>query len=266
MKVKIGLICLLCTLGGMAATSAAQPVCVPGPNAGKTAVVVDTCHPTKSGFVPVVCASLKRAGFSVVELAKTNTAETVAAHLRRADVVVFQGAAFSRQGGKNVPNNPYVAAARRRGAFEKLVLTEARKQRKPLFGICRGVQEINSFFGGSVRPWPKTVKTPLETPLAHRQKVTGARATHPIAIVPTSRFARVVKRTAWAVNSFHDYAVGRVAPGFRVVATAPDGVVEALEGVDYPAFAVQFHPELRSAKDRESQAIFDHILELVQNR
>ena len=256
MNMKLFLICVLCALGGMAAP---KPARAPGPNAGKTAVMVDTCHPTQSGFVSAIHSSLVRAGFTVVELSRTNTAETVAAQLRRAHVVVFQGATF-RGGGKD---SVYVAAARRREAFEKLVLGEARKQRKPLFGICRGAQVINSSFGGFVRPWQKTVKKPPEKPLAHRQKVSGSRATHPVAIAPASRFARVLKRTSWTVNSFHDYAVAKVAPGFRVVATAPDGVVEVLEGVDYPAFAVQFHPELRSAKDRESQAIFDHILDLA---
>ena len=256
MNMKLFLICVLCALGGMAAP---QPTRAPGPNAGKTAVMVDSCHPTKSGFVPAIRSSLTRAGFRVVELSRTNTAETVAAQLRQAHVVVFQGSTF-RGGGKG---SVYAAAARRRGAFEKLVLGEARKQRKPLFGICRGAQVINSSFGGFVRPWQKTAKKPLEKPLAHRQKGSGSRATHSVAIASASRFARVLKRTSWSVNSFHDYAVAKVAPGFRVAATAPDGVVEALEGVKYPAFGVQFHPELRSAKDRESQAIFDHILELA---
>ena len=255
---KLFLICLLCALGGIAVPSPAR---APRPNAGKTAILVDTCHPTKSGFVPAIRTSLTRAGFTVVELSRTNTADTVSAQLRRAHVVVFQGATFrvGRKGAKSAE----AAAARRRGAFEKLVLREARKQRKPLFGICRGAQVINSAFGGSIRSWQKTVKKPLEKPLVHRQKGSGARATHAVAIAPTSRFARVLKRTSWSVNSFHDYAVSKVAPGFRVAATAPDGVVEVLEGVNYPAFAVQFHPELRSAKDRESQAIFDRILELV---
>ena len=259
---KLGIACALCALGWGLEAKPARP----GPNAGRTAVMVDNCHPEKSGFVALTRNALKRAGFTVVELSRNSTAAAVAARLRGASVVVFQGAGFSSARVSAAKKPLYRAAARRRAAFERLGLGEARKQHKPLFGICRGAQQINAAFGGSVRKWQATVRRKVNKPIAHRQRAAGRRATHTITIDPNSRFARVVKHRTWGVNSFHDYAVSKVAKGFRVVATTADGVVEAIEGVGYPAFAVQFHPEMRSAGDRESQAIFDRLMELVTVR
>ena len=65
------------------------------------------------------------------------------------------------------------------------------------------------------------------------------------------------------VNSFHRTGPGIVAPGFRVVARAPDGVIEAIEGDVYPAFAFQFHPETMARHDERFLNLFRHLPELV---
>ena len=235
----------------------------PQPSARKTAVVVDNCHPEKSGFGSFVCASLARAGFAVVNLARTDTAETIAEKVRHADVVVFQGAAFSEHRSPRGKRNLYKAAGRLRHRFHYSVLGETVRQGKPLFGICFGLQRINAFLGGTRQPCSAVVTRKLDQPIAHHQKARGRHATHAVAITPGSRLARVLNRTELWVNSLHNFAASKVSPRLRVVATAPDGVVEAVEGIDYPAFAVQFHPEMRSSRDRASQAIFNNLMKLV---
>lgn len=67
---------------------------------------------------------------------------------------------------------------------------------------------------------------------------------HAISAVPGSSLSQFMSDTASSVNSRHHQAVKAVAPGFKVTAVSPDGVVEAIEGCDYPALGVQFHPEL----------------------
>ncbi len=66
---------------------------------------------------------------------------------------------------------------------------------------------------------------------------------HTVAIEGGSRLAAAVGGAPLAVNSHHHQCVKRLAPGFRVAARAPDGVVEAIECDTYPAAGVQFHPE-----------------------
>ncbi len=67
------------------------------------------------------------------------------------------------------------------------------------------------------------------------------------------------------VNSMHHMAIDDVAPGFRVTATAPDGVVEAIESVmeDWFAVGTQFHPEAGSASALD-QRIFDEFVDGVR--
>lgn len=66
---------------------------------------------------------------------------------------------------------------------------------------------------------------------------------HTLKAVPGTRLAAAIGTDELAVNSHHHQAVKKLAPGFRVAAYSPDGVIEAYEGLDYPAFGIQSHPE-----------------------
>jgi putative glutamine amidotransferase len=132
----------------------------------------------------------------------------------------------------------------RRDAWEFLLLDEAVKLRMPVIGICRGCQLINVYFGGTL--WQDL---PSERPgvVVHR----GKGAHHDIQIVAGSRLERSLGLNGSRVNTIHHQAVRDLAPGFRAVAFAADGVVEAIEGESLPVVGVQFHPEkLFVLKDR----------------
>ena len=129
------------------------------------------------------------------------------------------------------------AVNKERDAYEWALIDAAVARRLPIFGVCRGEQLLNVYFGGTliqhvdghnVGPWDGDG--------------TNAPA-HIVKIAAGSRFARTLGGEPLAVNSHHHQCVGRIAPGFRIVGTAPDGVVEVIEGVEYPAFGVQFHAE-----------------------
>jgi len=113
-------------------------------------------------------------------------------------------------------------------------------EEKPVLGICRGQQCINVAAGGTLFQ-----DIPSEVPgaLAHRVEPRDTIA-HPIEVEPDSRLADLLGATQVRVNSLHHQAVRDVAPGFIVVARAPDGVIEGIERPDHRfAVAVQFHPE-----------------------
>ncbi len=128
-----------------------------------------------------------------------------------------------------------------RDRFESALLDEAVRLGKPVFGICRGLQMINVHFGGTLY---QDIPTQYESALEH--KCGGPRITeivHTVGLAPGSRLKAVLGVDSLGVNSSHHQAVKDLAPGFRVSATAPDGIIEGIESSTLPVAGVQFHPE-----------------------
>ena len=132
-----------------------------------------------------------------------------------------------------------------RDAFELEVARHASTRGTPLLAICRGIQVVNVSRGGTL----------VQDIPSHRPQ-TGARheaptldtLAHRILIAPGSRLAALLAAGADGpdvrVNSRHHQALGRIGADLAVTATAPDGVVEAIEDPSHPfLLAVQFHPE-----------------------
>jgi putative glutamine amidotransferase len=133
-----------------------------------------------------------------------------------------------------------------RDAFEVSLIQLAAARRLPLFGICRGLQVLNVALGGTlVQDLPAELATPLE----HSKPTPAWAIAHEVWIAPGSVLAglmpeKLAGTDSCAVNSRHHQAVKRLADGFEVSATAPDGVIEAIEHRGQPfCVAVQWHPE-----------------------
>lgn len=132
----------------------------------------------------------------------------------------------------------------RREEFDRRLMRSVAKRRMPIFGIGVGLQLLNVTQGGTLllhipEDLPKALphKDPLDP--AHR---------HGLEVVAGSLMERVYGDGEIRVNSVHHMAVDDVAPGFRVTARCPDGVIEAIESTtDWLAFGTQFHPEADSA-------------------
>jgi putative glutamine amidotransferase len=138
----------------------------------------------------------------------------------------------------------------------ELILTRwALEDRKPLFGVCRGVQTMNVAAGGTLvqdvtDQWPNAMRHQY-FPDKPRNYVA-----HDVSVLPGTRLSTILGEAA-RVNSFHHQAVEKVGEGFRVAACAPDGVVEAIER-QYGSFAVgvQWHPESLIDTDSAMSALF----------
>ena len=193
--------------------------------------------------------ALAKVGHIPVVIGRCKDPARIAALLSRIDVLLLAGgedvhtARYGEtRGGSDKP-------ALDRDEFEYLVLGEAVKRRLPVFGICRGMQLMNVFFGGSLYQDIPTEHRPEggAAPCKHRFGQGGIYRENPpaheIAIERGTRLHAVAGVERLAVNSHHHQSVKRLAPGFRISARATDGVVEAIEGMEYPAAGVQFHPE-----------------------
>jgi putative glutamine amidotransferase len=151
-----------------------------------------------------------------------------------------------------------------RDSIDFTLLARALAVGAPVLGICRGLQVVNVALGGTL---VQDLATERPSEVSHEDgDGDRARLAHAVSVAAGSRLAGIAGRTEAAVNSRHHQAVERVAPGLTVSATAPDGLVEALEMPHGPALlAVQWHPEnLRG--DAVSERIFAAFLGAARRR
>lgn len=150
-----------------------------------------------------------------------------------------------------------------RDRAELPLIRAALEQEMPLFAICRGIQSLNVTLGGTLY---QDLVTQRPSPVAHRQSQSRDTRTHSISIEPDSRLARIVGDTVMEVNSLHHQAVKEVGRGLRVVALAPDGVIEAVEDAEKPfLIGVQFHPEETVGVCEKSRRLFRAFVEAASS-
>lgn len=134
------------------------------------------------------------------------------------------------------------------------------QQKKPIFGICRGMQLINVAFGGTLYQ-----DLPSEYPdcIGHSQDMSiRSQLTHRVKLAAESMTAAILEKTELCVNSYHHQAVKDIAPGFAVAGKASDGVVEAIEDPERNIWGVQWHPEELVDEYPDFQKLFRHLVEL----
>ncbi len=155
-----------------------------------------------------------------------------------------------------------------RDEFELALIAAARARNLPIFAICRGVQVLNVAGGGTlVQDIPSQIPGALDHSLAVPAHEAYALA-HEIWIEKDSLLARLMRERivddGCEVNSRHHQAVKQVAKGFVVSATAPDGVIEAIEDpAAHFCLGVQWHPE-NFFRTGEFRALFEGFLEASQ--
>ena len=145
-----------------------------------------------------------------------------------------------------------------RQKFELALLAEVERRRTPTLGVCMGSQIMNVYRGGSMHQFLPDVTNKDE--LEHRKVGTELRR-HSVTIDPTSQIGRAIGKSEISVNTYHKQAADKIGRGLRVIATAPDGVIEGFEDPTFPLFAaVQWHPE-RLIEEPEHLAPFKLLVE-----
>ncbi|MCA4915564.1 MAG: gamma-glutamyl-gamma-aminobutyrate hydrolase family protein [Phenylobacterium sp.] len=130
---------------------------------------------------------------------------------------------------------------------------------RPVFGICRGFQELNVAFGGSLR---RDVSMNPDLLKHHAPDEVGFNEmfdhVHDVALTPGGVLAVALGEDRIRVNSVHYQGVSRLGDGLSVEARADDGVVEAFSTRvnTAPVLAVQWHPEWRTGENPQSQVFF----------
>jgi len=153
-----------------------------------------------------------------------------------------------------------------RDEFEIALIAAARARDLPIFAICRGVQMLNVAAGGTlVQDIPSEVAGAINHSLVVPPHPPYELA-HEVWVEKDSLLAkllgdRLVGSDTCEVNSRHHQAVKTVAPGYRVSATAPDGVIEAIEDPSARfCLGVQWHPE-NFFRTGEFRSLYEGFLE-----
>lgn len=153
-----------------------------------------------------------------------------------------------------------------RDEFEIALVKEAAARKLPTLAICRGMQVVNVALGGTlIEDIPTELGSADHTVIGHAV-YDGHQQ---VDIEPESLVGRAVCETQLMVNSIHHQAVRDLAPGFRAVAWAGDGVIEAVEHEDptWDLLAVQWHPEYLGARDdKASWRLFRALVEAAEER
>jgi putative glutamine amidotransferase len=152
-----------------------------------------------------------------------------------------------------------------RDRTELFVARAAVERQKPFLAICRGVQVLNVALGGTL--W-YDITSQIPHAIDHDASDGQPRnhLAHVVDAKPDSLLARHTgKRESW-VNSYHHQAIRDLAPGLEVTATAPDGVIEAVELDGHPyAMGVQWHPENLVHDDPGMHALFAGLVEAAEH-
>lgn len=133
---------------------------------------------------------------------------------------------------------------------------------KPIFGCCRGMQLINSALGGDMY---EHIPLITDGSIVHSAPASKAWSIlHEVNVEANSFLAKATGATRIAVNSFHHMSLKKLGEGLRCVATADDGIVEAVENSDGTISGVQWHPECLFDRFPEQKNIFDAFISLVK--
>ena len=141
-----------------------------------------------------------------------------------------------------------------RDAMETALLRLLWEVDKPVFGICRGLQMLNAYLGGTLYQDLLT-EHPSET--NHRMAAPYDRAEHPVTLKKDAPLYALLGQETIGVNSCHHQAIRQLAPHLLPMAIAPDGLIEAVCAPEKRfVWAVQWHPEFFWKKDAISRKLF----------
>lgn len=140
-----------------------------------------------------------------------------------------------------------------RDAAEMKMLEVFLPTNKPILCICRGMQLLNVYFGGTLHQDLKKLQV-----CKHRDFRSRRKGKHPVKLLSRMKLGKILGEEIVTVNSMHHQAVNQVGLGLNVSAVSGDGFVEGLELYLHPfCIGVQWHPEHMAQDDPKQQKLFD---------
>jgi putative glutamine amidotransferase len=216
----------------------AKPLIGITPNVRATGTTRGNEHVVLSAYVTMIA----QAGAIPVIVPAVSSSDEAREVLSRLDGLLLTG-------GKDIDPKAYGQTARHpdRLATPERIASDFAYARAtvesalPALGVCLGVQVMNVADRGTLyQHLPEDLPTAQE----HDDDEQGKSPDHEVMIEPGTKLRELLGIDRAIVNSYHHQSIAQVAPGWRLAARAPDGVVEAIERTDRPFYVgVQWHPE-----------------------
>lgn len=207
--------------------------------------------------------AIEQAGGISIVLPIVESDETMRRHIDLIDGLLLSG-------GQDVnphhygeePSQLLGAVSLKRDAYELGLVRHSHAMKKPILGVCRGLQLMNVAFGGSLY---QDIPHAIPEALQHHQIAHPEDATQKIDLVEGSLMQRIMGTTQIVANTYHHQAIKLLAPGFSVNARAQDGVIEGIEkDGDLFTLGVQWHPELMYMNHSTMVRLFQAFVEAAR--
>jgi putative glutamine amidotransferase len=222
--------------------------------------------------IPQYERAVEQAGGEPVRIPLDRSAADVMNLVERCDAVLLPGSKADVDPKQfKADRSPHTAPADpQRDAVDYLLLEDAYAARKPVLGICYGLQSLNVYRSGSlVQHIPDFLPHEMRGKVNHNAG-RSVKVAHGVKVEPGSMLASIsTTDEVVPVNSSHHQSADAIGNGLRIVARcAEDGIVEGLEGTeaDHFVLAVQWHPERSVDDDEPSRAIFRLLVEAAEKR
>ena len=148
-----------------------------------------------------------------------------------------------------------------RDLMEQALYKAAKQKGIPILGICRGIQSINVFEGGTLHQHVPAVAGSIQ----HSQHNLDGTLFHEVRLEPTSHLAKAYGKQSIRTDSYHHQAINKVGNNLKAVAWAKDGIIEAVEGTGKIfVLGVQWHPEMSYERYSEQIVPFEVFMESVK--
>ncbi len=189
--------------------------------------------------------------------------KTIFEYIEKIDGIIFSGGAdidpkyyCEQNNGKSLEISDF------RDNCEKEAIRLSVEADIPILGICRGMQALNVFCGGSMI---QDIPSEYETNLTH-SLIKPEIAFHKISVEKSSPLSEIMGFGEHLVNSYHHQAIKDVAPDFSVCATAEDGIIEAIYHKNKKfVLGVQWHPERDHETATENKKILDAFIKICSS-
>ncbi len=216
-------------------------------------------------MLPGYMRGIEAAGGSPVVLSMTADEQALFAWAEELDGFLLTGGqdvSPSLYGEKALPQTGELCPEK--DHMEGLLLEKALQFNKPVLGICRGLQFLNAYLGGSLY---QDIPTQLEGAGAHSQLPPYGRPSHPVEVFCGTPLFGWLKCDSIQVNSLHHQGVKKLAALLKPAAQSPDGLVEAAFMPEMRfVWGVQWHPEYNFEQDKYSRTLFDVFIRFAGNQ
>ncbi len=223
-------------------------------------MLVDVDNDKRTSVLNAYASALEKAGGTPIILPYTTDLKTIDSFIN-----LCHGFCFT--GGKDIEPSVYNEEKRAgcgenepyRDEYELLVFSNVVKTQKPILGICRGAQLINVAMGGTLY---QDIPSEYKTNILHKQAEPKFSPSHSVFVKENTPLFNLLNKSQITANSFHHQAIKTLGKGLQIMASASDGIIEALYMPEKRfLWAIQWHPERLVDTSEDNKALFTHFIE-----